>query len=164
MLIDFGLSRHDQLPDLVQEEDGGPGWNRCYLFRPSRCSESAAIRAATFLRWGSFYIFWLLASVPSANRNVPDQLAPAALVESDPTARSNPAVPPWLQEIILRCLEVDPEARYATAAQLAFDLQHPDHVNLTQRADSAAAGRHFHRRLSAGCVKPEIRHHGSIAR
>jgi nucleotide-binding universal stress UspA family protein len=39
-----------------------------------------------------------------------------------------------LQEIILRCLEVAPEARYATAAQLAFDLQYPDQVPLTWRA------------------------------
>jgi eukaryotic-like serine/threonine-protein kinase len=51
-----------------------------------------------------------------------------------PPRSRNPAVPPWLQEIILRCLEVDPEARYATAAQLAFDLQHPDQVALTRRA------------------------------
>jgi len=51
-----------------------------------------------------------------------------------PPRGRNPAIPPWLQEIILRCLEVDPDARYATAAQLAFDLQHPDQVVLTQRA------------------------------
>jgi nucleotide-binding universal stress UspA family protein len=51
-----------------------------------------------------------------------------------PPRGRNAAVPPWLQEIILRCLEVDPAARYATAAQLAFDLQHPDQVVLTRRA------------------------------
>ena len=39
-----------------------------------------------------------------------------------------------MQEIILHCLEVDAGKRYATAAQLAFDLTHPDHVNLTGRA------------------------------
>jgi eukaryotic-like serine/threonine-protein kinase len=44
-------------------------------------------------------------------------------------------VPPWLQEVILRCLEVDPNARYATAAQLAFDLQHPDLVAKTARSE-----------------------------
>ena len=51
-----------------------------------------------------------------------------------PPRGRNAAVPPWLQETILCCLEADPAARYATAAQLAFDLQHPDHVALTQRA------------------------------
>src|SRR5260370_775995 len=52
-----------------------------------------------------------------------------------PPRRWNRDSPPWLQEIILRCLEIDPDARYATAAQLAFDLQHPEQVALTARAE-----------------------------
>jgi protein-serine/threonine kinase len=48
-----------------------------------------------------------------------------------------PDCPPWLQEVILRCLEVDPERRHPTAAQLAFDLRHPDAVPLTPRASKA---------------------------
>jgi nucleotide-binding universal stress UspA family protein len=51
-----------------------------------------------------------------------------------PPCHWNKSVPPWLQEAILRCLEVDPEARYATAAQLAFDLKNPDQMVLTERA------------------------------
>src|SRR5262249_53428296 len=43
--------------------------------------------------------------------------------------------PAWLQEIILRCLEVDPERRHASAAQLAFDLQHPQQVVITRRGE-----------------------------
>src|SRR4051812_31223282 len=55
-----------------------------------------------------------------------------------PPRRLNPAVPPWLQELILRCLEVDPDQRPATAGQLAFDLAHPDQVALTARAERTA--------------------------
>ena len=43
--------------------------------------------------------------------------------------------PPWLQELILRCLEVKPEARYQSAAQLALDLQAPGQIPLTRRAE-----------------------------
>ncbi len=43
-------------------------------------------------------------------------------------------MPPWLQEIILRCLSADPEGRHPTAAQLAFELSHPEQVALTPRA------------------------------
>jgi eukaryotic-like serine/threonine-protein kinase len=43
--------------------------------------------------------------------------------------------PPWLQEIVLRCLEIDPVWRYPTASQLAFELAHPDQVKLTARAE-----------------------------
>jgi nucleotide-binding universal stress UspA family protein len=55
-----------------------------------------------------------------------------------PPRALNPAVPPWLQEVILRCLEVDPNERYATAAQLAMDLEHPEHVVLTARGERTA--------------------------
>ena len=43
--------------------------------------------------------------------------------------------PPWLQEIVLRCLEIEPRNRYPTASQLAFDLGHPDQVKLTARSE-----------------------------
>jgi nucleotide-binding universal stress UspA family protein len=51
-----------------------------------------------------------------------------------PPRKLNPAIPPWFQEIVLRCLEVKAGRRYPTAAQLAHDLRHPDQVVLTQRA------------------------------
>jgi nucleotide-binding universal stress UspA family protein len=43
--------------------------------------------------------------------------------------------PPWLQEIVLRCLEIDPVWRFPTASQLAFELAHPDQIRLTTRAE-----------------------------
>jgi nucleotide-binding universal stress UspA family protein len=46
-----------------------------------------------------------------------------------------PDYPPWLQEIVLRCLEIEPAWRYPTAAQLAFDLSHPTQVKLTKRSE-----------------------------
>jgi nucleotide-binding universal stress UspA family protein len=44
-------------------------------------------------------------------------------------------MPPWLQEVILHCLEVQPARRHQSAAQLAFELQNPDQVTLTERAE-----------------------------
>ncbi len=43
--------------------------------------------------------------------------------------------PPWLQEIILKCLEVNPAWRYPNGSQLAFDLSHPSQVKLTTRSE-----------------------------
>ncbi len=42
-------------------------------------------------------------------------------------------VPDWLQEIILRCLEPAAAQRYASAAELAFDLINPEQVPITRR-------------------------------
>jgi len=57
-----------------------------------------------------------------------------------PPRRRVPDLPAWMQEIILHCLEVDADRRYATAAQLAFDLAHPDDVPLTGRATRLKRG------------------------
>jgi nucleotide-binding universal stress UspA family protein len=46
--------------------------------------------------------------------------------------------PPWLQEILQRCLEEKPERRHQSAAQLGFDLQNPEQVVLTKRAEHRA--------------------------
>src|SRR5262249_7204565 len=50
-----------------------------------------------------------------------------------------PACPPWLQEIILHCLEIDPRARYDTAAQVAFQCKHPEQTMLTARCQRMSA-------------------------
>ena len=44
------------------------------------------------------------------------------------------ATPEWLQEVILHCLEIDARDRYASAAQVAFDLANPVDIELTERA------------------------------
>lgn len=49
-------------------------------------------------------------------------------------------MPRWLQEVILRCLEVDAADRYRSAGQLLFALRHPDQVPLTERAERAGSG------------------------
>jgi non-specific serine/threonine protein kinase/protein-serine/threonine kinase len=66
--------------------------------------------------------------------------------------------PPWLQEIVLRCLEIDPAKRYPTASQLAFDLGHPDQVKLTARAERLKRDPWtmvWHRRFNQGIAIPK---------
>jgi non-specific serine/threonine protein kinase/protein-serine/threonine kinase len=52
-----------------------------------------------------------------------------------PPRKLRPDLPPWFQEIVLRCLEVKASRRHPSAAQLAQDLRHPDQVALTTRAE-----------------------------
>jgi eukaryotic-like serine/threonine-protein kinase len=52
-----------------------------------------------------------------------------------PPRQLKPDYPAWLQEIVLRCLEIEPAWRYPTAAQLAFELSHSDQVKLTKRSE-----------------------------
>ena len=133
VLIDFGLSRHDQLPDLVQEETEGPVGTGAYVAPEQVLGERSDPRSDLFAL-GVMLYFLATGERPFGEPQRAENWRRRLWRDPTPPRGLNPAVPPWLQEIILRGLEVDPEARYATAAQLAFDLQHPDQVNLTQHA------------------------------
>jgi nucleotide-binding universal stress UspA family protein len=54
-------------------------------------------------------------------------------LEPPPPRMIRPELPEWLQEIILRCLALDADQRYASAAQLMMDLAHPSQVSVTER-------------------------------
>ena len=133
VLIDYGLSRHDRLPDLLEEEFELPMGTAPYMspeqvrfIRSDSRSDLFSLGVMLYHLATGARPFGAPTSVRGLRRRLyRDPVAPRAL---------RPDCPPWLQEVILHCLEVRPERRYQTAAQLAFDLQHPDQVALTERA------------------------------
>jgi serine/threonine-protein kinase len=52
-----------------------------------------------------------------------------------PPREIDPSISPQLQEIIYRVLERDPKSRYASAHELAWDLQHQDQVGVADRPE-----------------------------
>ena len=52
-----------------------------------------------------------------------------------PPRELNPEISPQLQEIIYRALEREPKNRYASAREFAHDLQHPEQVGVSDRAE-----------------------------
>jgi eukaryotic-like serine/threonine-protein kinase len=133
VLVDFGLSRHDQLPDLLAEEFSIPMGTYPYIapeqylrFRDDPRSDLFALGAMLYALatgrnpWGT----------PETLRGVRKRL----WRDPEPPRAIRPEVPEWLQEIILRALAVDPMRRYQSAGQMAFDLTNPRQVTLTARA------------------------------
>lgn len=131
-LIDFGLAFHSQLPDLVDEESdrplGTPGYISPEQLRGVRGdprSDVFAIGAVLYLLATGRLPFGEPTSLAGLRRRLyVDPLPPRCI---------RPELPEWLQEIILHCLEISAEARYATAAQVRHDLEHPAQVTLTER-------------------------------
>lgn len=132
VLIDFGLSRHDHLPDLVQEESEGPVGTGAYVSPEQVLGDRTDPRSDLFAL-GVILYFLATGERPFGEPQRAENWRWRLWRDPVPPRARNALVPAWLQEVILRCLEVDPGARYATAAQLAFDLQHPDQIVLTQR-------------------------------
>jgi len=132
-LIDFGLSRHDQLPDLVAEEIGGPVGTGPYVAPEQLIGVRSDPRSDLFAL-GVILYFLGTGERPFGDPQSAREWRRRLWRDPLPPRVRNKDVPPWLQEIILRCLEVDPAARPQTAADLAFALRNPECVLLTARA------------------------------
>lgn len=134
VLIDFGLSRHAHLPDLLAEESRLPIGTGAFI------APEQVLGRRTDSRSDLFAIGVILYLLATARYPFGEPAGGAALRERlwrdpVPPRKLAPELPPVAQEIILRCLSVDPDGRHPTAAQLAYDLRHQDLVKLTARAD-----------------------------
>lgn len=142
VLIDFGLSRHDQLPDLMAEEFQLPIGTAPYI------SPEQVLKIRSDPRSDIFSLGVVLYQLITGEQPFGDPKSGAGLrrrlyVDPVPPRALNKECPRWLQEVILRCLEIDPAARYGSAAQLAFALQHPEQVELTSRAERGRRDSHW---------------------
>jgi non-specific serine/threonine protein kinase/protein-serine/threonine kinase len=133
-LIDFGLSRHLFLPDLLEEEFRVPMGTGPYI-APEQIMKNRTDPRSDIYSLGVL-LYYLATNVrPFGIPQAQSQLRKRLWRDPVPPRRLVPDMPEWLQEIILHCLEVDPEKRYGSAAQLAFDLANPLQVPLTERAE-----------------------------
>src|SRR5262249_37366917 len=133
VLLDFGLSRHLDLPDLPAEEIDGPIGTGAYV-SPEQVLGVRNDPRSDLFSLGVLLYFFATGERPFGEPRSAGQWRKRLTATPVPPRRLKPDVPPWLQEIILHCLEVDPKERYQSAALVAFDLRHPDLVPLTARA------------------------------
>jgi nucleotide-binding universal stress UspA family protein len=132
VLVDFGLARHAHYPDLLAEELRNPIGSAPYIspeqvmgVRWDPRSDVFALGAVLYQLATGRFPFGIPATSAALRRRLwRDPVPPRALAK---------ATPEWLQEVILRCLEPDPEARYPSAAQVAFDLADPPQIGIGAR-------------------------------
>lgn len=134
VLIDFGLSYHDELPDLMGEEFRLPYGTAPYMAPEQVLGHRRDPRSDQFAL-GVLMYFFLTGVRPFGDPQRLAGLKRRLWRDPAPPRRLRPDCPPWLQEVILRCLEVHPAWRYPTAAHLALALRHPDLVKLTVRSE-----------------------------
>lgn len=133
VLIDFGFSRHELLPDLLDEEFREPFGTTPYM-APEQVLQDRCDPRSDLFALGVMLYFFVTGERPFGTPRG-GQIRQRLWRDPVPPRAKNPDCPPWLQEVILRCLEVDPNDRYSTAAQLALDLENPEQIQLTERAE-----------------------------
>lgn len=136
VLIDYGLSRHEMLPDLLAEEFKLPMGTGPYI-SPEQVLGNRADPRSDLFSLGVLLYHLSTGKRPFGYPRSKRALRKRLWRRPEPPRAVVADIPPWFQEIVLRCLESDPDERYPTAAQLAFDLQNPNDVRLTARSENA---------------------------
>ena len=134
VLLDFGLSHHCQLPDLMQEEFRLPYGSAPYM-APEQLRGLRNDRRSDIFALGALLYFFSTGVRPFGKAESLAWMRRRLWRDPVPPCGLRPDYPPWLQEIVLRCLEIEPSWRYPTAAQLAFDLANQNQIKLTARSE-----------------------------
>ena len=134
VLLDFGLSHHERLPDLMQEEFRLPFGTAPYM-SPEQLRGIRNDPRSDLFALGVLLYFFSTGVRPFGESETLRGMRRRLWRDPVPPRQLRPDYPPWLQEAVLRCLEIEPAWRYPTAAQLAFDLSYPNQVKLTKRSE-----------------------------
>ncbi len=132
VLLDFGLSWHAHQPDLLAEElrpaIGSPAW-----IAPEQVVGVRGDLRSDLFAIGVILYELATGELPFGEPATAGGLRQRLWMDPVPPRARRADVPPWLQEVILRCLAPEAAQRYPSAAHLAFDLTHPQQVTVGER-------------------------------
>ena len=118
VLVDYGLSRHDQLPDLLAEEFTIPMGTFPYIAPEQYLRQRGDLRSDLYALGAMIYQM-ATGKLPFGEPEKLSQVRERLWRDPVPPRALRREIPEWLQEIILRAMEVDParrsQARYPVA-------------------------------------------------
>ncbi len=157
LLLDFGLSYHGHFPDLLAEElrkaIGSPVW-----MAPEQVVGVRGDPRSDIFAIGVMLYELATGQLPFGAPSTTGGLRQRLWMDPPPPRRHRPDLPPWLQEVILRCLAPEAAQRYPSAAHLAVDLSNPDQIKVTARGNQTEGTSfrvHFKRWIKAAGMSYE---------
>ena len=151
VLLDFGLSCHAHYPDLLAEQlrkaVGSPAW-----IAPEQVVGVRGDPRSDIFAIGVMLYQLCTGELPFGEPQTAAGIRQRLWMDPAPPRKLKPDLPPWLQEVVLRCLEPEAAQRYPSGAHLAFDLSNPEQVKVTERGNKLTGTRfrtHFKRWLKA---------------
>src|SRR4030088_1155294 len=157
VLIDYGLSHHNLLPDLLQEEFRLPYGTAPYM-APERLLGVRDDPRSDLFSLGVLWYIFTTGVRPFGESETMRGMRRRLWRDPHPPRKLKADYPPWLQEVVLRCLEIEPVWRHPTASQLAFELSNPDQIKLTARSERLKRdpiSTVWRRRFNRGLTQPK---------
>lgn len=132
VLLDFGFAHHAACPDLFYEAQlkgvGTPAYispEQILGARHDARSDQFALGVTLFEMATGQLPYGAMEAASEMQQRLWRAPIPPRSIRAD--------LPAWFQEVILRCLEVDPEQRFPNCGQVAWLFEQPHKIELTKR-------------------------------
>jgi serine/threonine-protein kinase len=130
-LIDFGIAMKEDARRITHVTIT-PALGTPDYISPEQAKGQRGDQRSDIYALGAMLYEMLTGQPPFTGSNPLAVLNERLLNDPAPARKLNPEIPPALEEILFRALERDPRHRYATALEMAWDLEHQDQVGVEE--------------------------------
>ena len=131
-LIDFGIAMKEDARRLTFVNLSASLGTPDYI-APEQVKGQRGDQRSDIYSLGVMLYEMVTGRVPFAGPNPLAAMNERLLIEPPSPRSLNPEISPQLEEVIFRALEREPRHRYATAGEMAWELQHQDQVGVEER-------------------------------
>ncbi len=136
-IIDFGIAMKEDARRITHTELS-PALGTPDYIAPEQVKGQRGDQRSDIYALGAMLYEMLTGQPPFTGPNPLAVMNERLLNDPAPARSLNPQISPQVDEILRRALERDPRHRYATAAEMAWELEHPELVGVDEGARSLA--------------------------
>jgi serine/threonine protein kinase len=135
-IIDFGIAMKEDARRITQVGFTSMLGTPDYI-SPEQVQGKRGDQRSDIYALGIMFYEMLTGTVPFTGANPLAVMNDRLVMEPPAPSEMNPEISPQLEEIVFRALEKEPRNRYATASEMALDLENQDRVGVADRARPA---------------------------
>ncbi|MGB6728545.1 MAG: serine/threonine-protein kinase, partial [Terracidiphilus sp.] len=144
-IIDFGIAMKEDARRLTFTDMSSVLGTPDYI-SPEQVKGQRGDQRSDIYALGAMLYEMLTGQPPFTGPNPLAVMNERLLIDPKPVRELNAEISPEIEEVLFRALERDPRHRYATAAEMAWELEHPELVGVDEGRRVAARGRRLNTR------------------
>jgi len=139
-IIDFGIAMKEDARRITHASMT-PALGTPDYISPEQVKGQRGDQRSDIYALGAMLYEMLTGQPPFTGPNPLAVMNERVLTDPKPARELNPEISPEIQEVLFRALERDPRHRYATAHEMAWELEHPELVGVESRERAAGVRR-----------------------